>query len=234
MGRRVYEYSGWHPPGDHPAKSESGTAKKAAAHTADKAISPYKDKVFIIFIGFMLLFALCFFQLFTTVPLYFKEGLHLNEFWIGVIMAMNGILIALFEMVIVFNLEGRRTYLQLMMYGTLLIAASFFVLNLPWVSGFMVACTATLIITFGEIIGMPFMNSYYISRSNAANRGQYAALFTMAWSTAQVIGSLSGTQIAHSLGFAVLWWVIGALCLLTAYGFFQLNRKAKPLGVEAT
>lgn len=202
-----------------------GQQKKAVHATDVKVTSPYRDKIFIIFIGFMLLFALCFFQLFTTVPVYFKKGLHLDEDMIGLIMAFNGILIAVLEMVIVFNLEGRKTYLQLMTYGTLLVALSFFVLNLPLVSGFIVACIAVLIVTFGEIIGMPFMNSYYISRSTAANRGQYAALFTMAWSTAQVIGSLTGSQIAHSLGFHFLWWVIGGICLLTAYGFYYLNRR---------
>lgn len=200
-------------------QQKSGQQKNAVIQ------SPYRDKTFLIFIGFMLLFALCFFQLFTTVPLYFKEGLHLNEFWIGVVMALNGILIAVFEMVIVFKLEGSRPYLRLMSYGTILIALSYFILNIPYGSGLAVALTCTLFITLGEIIGMPFMNSYYIARSNAENRGQYAALFTMAWSTAQVIGSLSGTQIAHAWGFTTLWWFIGGLCLVTALGFRYLLNK---------
>jgi len=199
--------------------------QKSIHANTEKAVSPYRDKTFMIFIGFMLLFALCFFQLFTTVPLYFKEGLHLNEFWIGVVMSLNGILIALFEMVIVFKLEGTRPYLKFMTWGTLLIALSFFVLNLPLASGFIIALAATLIITVGEIVGMPFMNSYYISRTTPGNRGQYAALFTMAWSAAQVIGSLSGTQVVHALGFSYLWWFIGGLCLVTALGFNYLQKR---------
>ncbi|MEI7963522.1 MAG: MFS transporter [Chitinophagaceae bacterium] len=189
------------------------------------AVSPYRDKTFMIFIGFMLLFAICFFQMFTTVPLFFKEGLHLNEFWIGVVMALNGILIAVFEMVLVFKLEGNRPYLLLMYYGTLLLALSFFILNLPLANGFIVALAATLVITVGEIIGMPFMNSYYIARTTPENRGQYAALYTMAWSAAQVIGSLSGTQVVHSWGFSSLWWLIGGLCVITAFGFKSLLQR---------
>lgn len=199
--------------------------QKSSFTKPDNTKTPYRDKTFMIFIGFMLLFALCFFQLFTTVPLYFKEGLHLNEFWIGVIMSMNGILIALFEMVIVFKLEGTRPYLKFMTYGTMLMALSFFFLNLPLANGFFIAMVSTLVITAGEIIGMPFMNSYYIARSTTENRGQYAALFTMAWSCAQVIGSLCGTQVIHSLGFTYLWWFIGGICLLTAFGFKYLQKK---------
>jgi len=199
--------------------------QKVSHEKEEKVQSPYQDKTFLIFTGFMLLFAICFFQLFTTVPLYFKEGLHLDEFWIGVVMSLNGILIAVFEMVIVFKLEGTKPYLRLIGYGTLLIALSYFILNIPSAYGLLIAITSTVFITLGEITGMPFMNSYYIARSTPANRGQYAALYTMAWSSAQVIGSLSGTQIAHAWGFTALWWFIGGLCILTACGFMYLLRR---------
>ena len=201
--------------------------QRATSHKqTDKSLSPYKDKTFLIFVGFMLFFALCFFQLFTTVPLFFKTGLHLDEHQIGIVMATNGIIIAVFEMVIVFKLEGTKPYLRLMTIGTVLMALSYCMLNLPLSSGFAVAMLAVLMITIAEIIGMPFMNSYYISRTMPANRGQYAALFTMAWSGAQVIGSLAGTQIAHALGFQNLWWIIGGICLFTAAGFNWLLKKS--------
>src|SRR4029078_7809406 len=94
-----------------------------------RSVTAYADKTFLYFIGLQILFVICFFQLFTTITLFFKEGLHINEFWIGVVMALNGILIALFEMVIVFKLEGKSPYLRLMTYGTVMMALSFFFLN---------------------------------------------------------------------------------------------------------
>jgi predicted MFS family arabinose efflux permease len=157
--------------------------------------------------------------------LYFKEGLHINEFWIGILMAMNGVIIALVEMVIVFKLEGRRPYLRLMAYGTVLMGISFFILNIPFIHGFIIAASSMVIITFAEMTAMPFMNSYYISRSSEGNRGQYAAYYTMAWSAAQVIGSTGGTQIAYAIGFNNLWWIIAAICLLTAVGYNKLLSK---------
>ena len=181
--------------------------------------SPYRDRKFLSFLFLTLLFATCFFQLFTTVPIYFKEGLHLNEFWIGVIMASNGILIALFEMVIVYKLEGKRPYLILMFYGTLCMACSFLILNIPIPNGFIVAFISTFVLTVAEMISMPFMNSYYISRSSERSRGQYAGLYTIAWSAAQVIGSSTGSMLADSLGFTALWFIISAVCLVTAAGY---------------
>ncbi len=190
-----------------------------------KAAPAHADKTFLYFIGLQLLFAVCFFQLFTTIPIYFKESLHINEFWIGIIMAMNGMIIALFEMVIVFKLEGRLPYLKLMAMGTAIMAVSYFVLNIPYVNGFLIAVLSMVLVTFAEIVAMPFMNSYYIARSTTGNRGQYAAYYTMAWSAAQVIGSTGGTMVAFAAGFNNLWWVIGGICLLTAFGYHSLYHK---------
>lgn len=205
-----------------PAKGKP--APKAKTTQSGKA-SAYRDKTYLVYIGLKVLFAICFFQLFTTVPLYFNEGLHLSEFWIGVVMSLNGIIIAVFEMVIVYKLEGKHRYLRLITYGTLLVALSYFALNLPLASGLLVALISTIMVTIGEMVAMPFMNSYYIARTNESNRGQYAALYTMAWSAAQSIGSGTGTLLAYRLGFANLWWTVGSICIITAVGYYGMLRK---------
>lgn len=191
----------------------------------NKAVSAYKDKTFLLFIGLQVLFATCFFQLFTTVPLYFKEGLQLNEFLIGLVMALNGVLIALVEMVIVFKLEGKRPYLVLMSYGSIIMATSFLILNIPFLHGFLLAAFFMFFMTIAEMVAMPFMNSYYIGRSTEDNRGQYAALYTMAWSAAQVIGSSTGTQIVQAVGFFNLWLLVAGVSFMGAVGYRYLYKQ---------
>ena len=195
---------------------------QADAVPKPKAKPPHRDRTFMYFIGIKVLFAICFFQQFTTIPLYFNTGLHIKESLIGLLLAMNGIIIALFEMVVVFKLEGRRPYLSFMTYGSVIMAISFFVLNINFVHGAAVAISAMVLITIAEMVAMPFMNSYYIARSSDGNRGQYAAYYTMAWSAAQVIGSTSGTQVAFAIGYNNLWWIVGGICLLTALGYQRL------------
>lgn len=187
--------------------------------------SAYTDKTFLWFLFFQLLFAICFFQLFTTIPIFFKDGLKLNEFWIGVVMSVNGIIIAVIEMVLVYKLEGRRPYLLLMSYGSVLMGLSFLLLNIPLSSGLLVALISTVVITFSEMLSMPFMNSYYISLSTEKNRGQYAGMYTMSWSLAQVIGSSTGGVYAEKFGFSSLWVLIFTLCLVAAGGFYLLHRR---------
>ncbi|RYY47795.1 MAG: MFS transporter, partial [Chitinophagaceae bacterium] len=185
----------------------------------------HQDRDFMFFLLFVVLFGICFFQVFTTVPIYMKENLGLNESLIGIVMAMNGIVIALFEMLIVYKLEGRKPYLYLISFGTVLMAVAFLFLDIPLANGFVVALLAVLILTIAEMVAMPFMNSYYISRSPEKKRGQYAGFYTMAWSVAQVVGSSAGAILAQQMGFLNLWWVVACLCLAAAAGFYWLLLK---------
>src|SRR5688500_75103 len=80
-------------------------ATKESQQPAIPLISAYRDRTFVIFILVTTVFASCFFQLFTNLPVYFKNNLHLSEPSIGFLMAINGVIIALIEMVLVYKLE---------------------------------------------------------------------------------------------------------------------------------
>ena len=200
-----------------PAQNTAVHHTVAAAATAAPS-SPYRDKVYLRFIGLTILFACCFFQLFTTLPLYYKRELHLPEYMIGLLMTLNGLLITCFEMVLVFKLEGKRRNLFYIFLGVSVMSSAFLLLNILPLS-VVTAFFCMAVITLGEILSMPFMNSFWISRTGMANRGQYAGLYTIAWSTAQVIGPTGGAQVAQYLNFRALWWGAGAVCLVAAIGF---------------
>ncbi|HRO43656.1 MAG TPA: MFS transporter [Flavipsychrobacter sp.] len=186
--------------------------------------SAYKDKPYMVFTFMIILFAFSFFQIFTTLPVYYRQELHLTEMFIGMIMAINGLIIAFTEMVLIHNLEGRRHILQYIMIGVLMIAFSFMMFNIFPGAGWL-AIGSMLIMTVGEMFSMPFMNTYWVTRTVNENRGQYAALFTVAWSIAQVLGPGTGAQIADRFGFTTLWWVIGGILIVSALGFKWLERK---------
>jgi predicted MFS family arabinose efflux permease len=186
----------------------------------------YQDHNYLIFIFLLFLFAMCFFQLFTTIPVFYKEEFHLTVFFIGIIMAMNGLLIALFEMIIIFKLEGKRPLLHFISSGIVLIALAYLLLNTPVIEKGLLAIIIMLLFTVGEIISMPFMNSYFISRTLPHNRGQYAALFTVAWASAQAIGPFTGSVIAENFGYKILWFVVAGVCLLIALLYRLLHKRS--------
>ncbi|HTE10305.1 MAG TPA: MFS transporter [Chitinophagaceae bacterium] len=207
-----------------PHKRTPENAKQSALH----------DTVYMWFIVLATLFATCFFQLFTNLSVYYKLNLHFSEPFIGLLMATNGLIIVVIEMVIVYKLEGRKKNTVYIVMGALLMAAAYCMLNVFLMTAFM-AFVMIVFITFAEMLAMPFMNSYWIGRSKPHNRGQYAALYTMAWSAAQTFGPMSGAQVAEHLGFNWLWWMVSGLSLLAALGFMRLHvytAKREPVVIE--
>lgn len=196
---------------------------KETQEETGSTLPAHRDKVFMRFIFVTFLFASCFFQLFSNLSAYFRNELKLSEPFIGALMALNGILIALIEMALVYRLEGRRRNLSYITAGVALCGLAFFMLNIP-ASALIIAPLMIITVTFGEMLSMPFMNSYWIGRAHQSNRGQYAALYTMAWSAAQTLGPMLGAQLANTAGFMPLWWVLGGICLLSAYFFGQLQK----------
>ncbi len=192
----------------------------------DPAHAVYKDKIYLWFVLLVMLFAACFFQLFTNLSAYYRNELHFSERFIGLTGAINGLLIVLIEMVIVFRLEGKRNNIFYIMQGVFLCGISFLILAF-FPTTYLMAIVMVLIMTFGEMLSMPFMNSFWISRSKSHNRGSYAALYTIAWAFAQTVGPVLGSQMAEHAGFTALWFTVGILLLITAFGFAQLNKKLK-------
>ncbi len=189
------------------------------------AKSAYKDKPFISFAFMTMLFACCFFQLFNNLPVYFEKELKFSKPFIGIIMAANGIIIALIEMVLIYKLEGKRKNILYISLGVFIVGLSYLLLNIPG-APVTIAISMIVLITFGEILSMPFMNSYWIARTQPSNRGQYAALYTMAWSAAQTLGPMGGAQLAEQAGFNVLWWTVGILSIITSLSFWRLLRNS--------
>ncbi|HEY9339990.1 MAG TPA: MFS transporter [Hanamia sp.] len=190
-------------------------------------ISAYKDRPYMIFIILVFIFALCFFQMFTTIPVFYKENFKLSVFFIGIIMAMNGLIISFFEMIMVFKLEGRRPSLHYISGGMLLVSISFLLLNSYPFNYALIALVSMVFLTFGEILTMPFMNSWWIGRAKPNNRGQYAALFSVAWASAQAVGPFAGAFTAEHAGYQTLWYSICFICFLLAILYYRLQRAEK-------
>jgi len=184
--------------------------------------SPLDDRKFKIFIGLSILYAVCFFQLYSTIPVYYKDVYQMSEWWIGILMGLNGLIIVVVEMVIIFHLEQKNKTVKMISNGLLLTSLSFLVyIFFPW--PYFTAFLSVILVTFGEILAMPFMNNYWNSRTSPLNRGSYAGYYVMAWSFAQVLGPTGGTWIAGHIGFNYLWWIAAIICAITGILFRTLK-----------
>lgn len=204
-----------------PTQNGVTPAKKDKRNVGD-APSPLRDRTYLLYVCLVVFFGAIFFQIFSTLPVYYKQVLHLSPLYYGLIMAMNGLLVVAFEMALVYHLEPKKIPQHLIAYGTLLVGLSFVVFNLlP--GGWALAIISALVLTLGEMLAMPFMNTYWVRRTTDDNRGKYAAMITIAFSSAQIIGPFAGTQIAQHFGFTALWWCVGLVSALAAAGFRSLK-----------
>ena len=185
--------------------------------------SPYRDGLYLIFVGSILLYKTAFVPFFSFIPLYFKQELGINEAGIGLLSTMNGLLIVVVEMALVYTLERRFQHrLSISAVGVLVTGLSFLALTPTHWPG--VALIAILLMTVGEMLAMPFMQTFAANRADDSNRGQYMGVYTMSWALAQVCSPIMCSQVVERVGFAPLWWLLTALTVVSALGLFWVNR----------
>jgi len=142
---------------------------------------------------------------------------------IGLLLGMNGLVIVVIEMVLVFKLEGRRSPVQYISLGAFLMGLSYLLLNLP-LAGISLAVAAMITITFGEMLMFPFINTFWVSRSNEHNRGQYASIYSMSFACAHVLAPTFGSQVVQHTSYAVLWYIVFVLCAIASLGFYNFKK----------
>ena len=200
---------------------------KSGSHHSDSKEYPilkpaYQDRVFLVFIALTILLGYCFFHIFTILSVFYKTQWLLNEQFIGILMALNGVVIVIIEMILVYSLEGTRPLTTFIRAGVLLIGIAYAMLNLLPAAAW-TAVASMIVITIGEILAMPFMNSFWINRTTSANRGQYGALYAMAWSIAQITAPIFGSQLAADYGYDTVWWLLTIICLFASVGYSLLG-----------
>jgi len=185
--------------------------------------SVYKDKPYWVFLVVVFLMGFIFLQLFTTMPLYYKNVHHLTEVEIGLIMAINGFLIFLFEMPLIHYIEKKLlNKLKIITWSLVLFALSFFVLDISTWTGVLIV--SMLLITLGEMLAFPFTNNFAMNRAPEGKEGRYLALYTMAFSMAHIFSAKTGMEVIARFGFDINWYLMGSLGLIAAILMLWLKR----------
>ncbi len=196
--------------------------------------SPYKDTQYLVFLLLTTLGATVFLQLISTLPVYYEKVIHLNEWQIGALLAFNGLIVFLMEMPLVFTLERKMKRMNCIAAGILMYGFGYVVLNSAPQS-LAIAVLSMFALSVGEIFNMPFANSFALSRTTDANRGKYMGLYSMTYSLAHIMGPYFSMRIAENHGFDTLWYISGAICMFTFFGFLAMKkRNPEPAKAAAT
>jgi len=198
---------------------------KAPTAAQTSSGSPYRNARFMFYMFLCFCYAAAFFQIFSGLPLYYKDVYGKTEHAIGLLLALNGLIVFVFEMITVSQIEKRFRPVQLVVIGTAMLGASFILLN-AWHAP-MALIVSMILLSFSEIFAMPFMISHVVKSSTQQTRGSYLAAYTIAWAVAFILSPYCSTMIIENYDYTALWWVVGIFCMLTAIGFSR-TRSARP------
>ncbi len=187
-------------------------------------VSAHKDKVFISFVLVSLLYIMSFFQMLSNLTTYFKNEVLLSERSIGILMMWNGILIVLIEMSLVYYLERNCSKRKAVIFGVSLHIIAYAILVIFKVN-FLVAFISMTFITLSEIFAFSVLVSFWMTRADETNRGQYAGIWTMTWAIAQSSGSFLGSAVAQHFGFNMLWCIVILFCATAIFFYSKLIKN---------
>lgn len=206
-----------------PKRPPASKRPRAEVSTSVRSTSAYRDYRFLFFIFLVALYGTCFFQLFASVPQFFSHQYHYSEDTIGLLMALNGVIVVLVEMPVVLILEKHKRKFRYMILGSLCLPVAFGILwfNNP---ALIISVIYTVAITLSEIFAMPFMMNHALSRAPRGREGQYNALYSMAFGVSTITAPIIGLGVADRFGFNTLFVVLISVSLVMAVLFEWARR----------
>jgi len=193
--------------------------------TAVKGRNAYTDGLFIIFNILCCLFSMAFFQLISTLPLFYKDIYKMDASETGLLLGFSGFVIVLFEMVLVHSAEQRFSVRQIMLWGTAIAGVSYLMLNLDY--GIIWLYLAMFMLSTGEMLTLPFMATISINRADKSSQGAYMGFNSLAFAAANIFSPYLGTYIAEHYGYTVLWSLAGGILLFVSIAYYWVIDKMK-------
>jgi predicted MFS family arabinose efflux permease len=209
---------------------EPAPAKETKAAAAP-ARSPWRDRPLLVMLFLLFLMNVVTFQVVSTYTLSLRDLYGFPENWIGLTLAVNTLVIVLFEMVLVHRV-ARYDPLRMTGLGAFLLC--FGLALLPLGRGFAYAAFTVVIWSVGEMLAFPIIAGAIANRADAGSVGRYMGLMNLAFATAYVIAPLAGTWVYQNLGPQALWYGCGAVGLLVWGGFEALAASEKRLALNPT
>ncbi len=198
----------------------AGTTGNAAT-----ARGPHRDGPFLALMLFMLVAAVVLFQLFSTVPLYFRQAYQFREDMIGLMFGLNALLVLMFEMILVHWAE-RRDRMACIGVGAALLCVGLGLM--PFGSSVPFVAMTVAVWSLGEMLSLPLVGAVVSERANPASRGRYMGMFSLAHAGAFMLAPLAGTFVFEHYGPDFVWYVTFAMGLPL---FFAAMALRGPLGL---
>lgn len=206
-------------------ETRAATAGETPAAAGNDSSSPWRDPVFLQVILVGLCCSLVFFSFITALPLTVTVSAGYPTWIFGLIVGVNGLLIALFEVTVVDWLSSARR-LRLASFGMVLCGVGFaltgLVMHWAWFLFTVVVWTA------GEILCVPQQSAFVADWAPPRSRGRYLSLYQATWSVAFALNPILFLPLYARLSEATFWLVMLPITLPAASVLWRLDRVDRP------
>jgi MFS family permease len=185
--------------------------------------NPLRDGVFLAMALTGLLFTLIFCSNLSVLPLTVTQSAGYPAVVFGLLAAVNGVLIAFFEISITARLRGFRR-LRLAALGSFLVAVGFGMIGL--VMHWAWFLLAVLVYTAGEILSSPQAMAFIADWAPPEARGRYLSLYQATWSVAIAVNPAIALPLHAALGEAAFWGLMPLVAIPGIVILLRLDRTA--------
>jgi MFS family permease len=191
-------------------------------HEAPTArISPLADRTFVAFLGLSLATMMVFFQFGSTYPLYLRDHFLLSELGIGLVFAVNTLLIVAVEMLLLGAVK-EWPLLRTIGWGSCLACVGFGML--PFGSSPSYAVLAMIVVTIGEMLSFSLAAAFVANRGPRGSESLYLGWYATTHSLAYVIGPALGAAI-YQVNPAATWYAGLGMAAVILPGYYALAAR---------
>ena len=188
-----------------------------------RGASPWNDGVFLQLVAVSFVFAMIFFNHISTLPLTVTGPAGYPTSVFGGLVAVNGLVIALFEMGTVDRLRRFRR-LRVAALGNLLGGVGFALTGASFHWGWL--AVTVVIWTAGEILTLPFTMAFITDWAPAELRGRYLSWQSATWSLAIGLNPLLFLPLQAALGDRAFWPLMALFAIPGTLLLLRLDRVA--------
>ena len=180
-----------------------------------------RDLAFMAFLVASLLMLMVYTQMYNTLPVYLRNVHGFSTAAYGFMLTSAAILVVLFQFWVTHLIKGRPPF-AMMAIGVALYAIGFGMLG--FISAYGLFILAALVITFGEMIVVPTSQVLAAGFAPPDMRGRYMAVYGLSAAIPTTIGPGLAGLILDNYNPNLVWYIGGALCLVSALSFIALHR----------
>jgi predicted MFS family arabinose efflux permease len=194
-----------------------------SAQVATRA-SAWRDREFLVVLGLSAAAGTILFQFFSTLPLFLAREVGLSETGVGLLLALNTLIIALSQMQLSQWVES-RPLLRWIGWGVALMGIGYGVNGLS--NHVAIAALSILIWTVGEMFYFPLTATYASHRAPPHALGRYMSAYHVGIGVPFLVAPLLGTEIYDRLGPTALWASCAVAGVILAASFIALDRASR-------